>query len=192
VIFDSLPRLRAILERLPLDGVPPHALNIGCGDFPSLRTLRDALPGWMIVGMDRDGPALRRARQSLRADCAAPLHLIQADARDLPGLFNRDHAPAPFGLIMLRHPDVFRHRAMREQAIPALPTLLAPGGVLLITLYSLEETEIIRALHLPRPVRLDDGSLPRVDLAGRDRFARAYRVSDGAPAPTPSPGKPSA
>lgn len=190
MILDSLPRLRAILDHLPLDGVPPHALNIGCGDFPSLRTLRDALPGWMIVGMDRDGPALRRARQSLRMDCAAPLHLIQADARDLPDLFSHDHTPAPFGLIMLRHPDVFRHRAIWEQTIPALPALLAPGGVLLITLYAPEETEIIRALDLPPLVQLDDESLPRVDLAGRDRFVRAYSVSVGAPAP--SPGKPSA
>jgi SAM-dependent methyltransferase len=141
-MHDSLPRLRAMLTHLPLDNVPTRALDAGCGDFPSMRTLRAALPGWMIVGLDRDGPALHRAHLFAQAD--PTLHLIQADVRDLPMLFR-----AAFGLIMIRHPDLFRNRTVWEQAIPALLGLLAPGGVLLITLYAPEEVEIISALNLP-------------------------------------------
>jgi SAM-dependent methyltransferase len=171
----SLPRLRAILTHLPLNGVPPRLLNAGCGDFPSLKTLRAALPGWMILALDRDGPALHRARRALQNNPDPALHLIQADARDLLALFRPVQQNGGFGLIMIRHPDLFRNRAIWEQTIPALPDLLAPGGVLLITLYAPEEAEIIRALDLPRPLTgFDNGLLPRVDLAGRDRFVRVY------------------
>lgn len=169
-MIDSLSRLRAVLSQLPLTGVPPRVLNAGCGDFPSMWTLRAALPDWMIVGMDRDASVLRRARSDMPLDPDPALHLIQADARDLPHLFR-----ASFGLIMIRHPDLFRNRAMWENTIPALPGMLAPGGALLITLYAPEEAEMISTLDLPHPLTgFDNGSLPRVDLAGRDRFVRVY------------------
>lgn len=175
---DSLPRLRAILTHLPLNGVPTRALDAGCGDFPSMHTLRAVLPGWMIVGLDRDGHALRRARRSIHTNHADPdpvPHLVQADVRDLPMLFRPISRGGGFGLIIVRHPDLFRNRAVWEQTIPALPGLLAPGGVLLITLYAPEEAEIVGTLCLPAPLPLfDNGLLPRVDLAGRDRFVRAY------------------
>jgi SAM-dependent methyltransferase len=158
-------RLRSILAQLPLRGLPARALDVGCGAFPSAEALRETLPGWTIYGLDRDGEALRRARQE-----APFLRLIRADARDLPGLLR-----ATFGLIVVRHPDLFRYRAAWSQIIAALPGLLAPGGALLIALHAPEEVEIVRALDLPPALPLDDFALPPADLAGHDRFALAYR-----------------
>lgn len=154
----ALDRLRSVLRQLPLDGLPPRLLEIGCGDDPA-----EILPGWTYYGLDRDGPALRRVSRP---------RLIQADVVSLPGLLH-----TRFGLILLRHPDLVRHRAAWSAAIPRLPRLLAPGGLLLITVYAPEEVEIVRALPLPPVYPLDAGSLAPCDLAGHDRFALATRTA---------------
>jgi trans-aconitate methyltransferase len=161
---ESLARLRSILAQLPLGGLPPRLVNVGCGMYPSARLVQDALPAWALYGLDLNGDALRRARRD-----APSLRLIQADAKDLPGLLR-----ARFGLVLVRHPDVYR-RAAWCRIIPRLPALLAPEGFLLITLYAPEEVETMRALDLPPPCPLDESALAPPDLAGRDRYALVFR-----------------
>lgn len=155
-------RLRSALIQIPLDGLSPRLLDVGCGAYPAADTLRGTLPGWTLYGVDVDVDALRRAR--LRAP---DLHLIQADARGLPALLR-----ATFGLILVRHPDLYRNRAAWSRIIPALPVLLGPGGVLLVALFAPEEVDIIRALDLPPAFPLD--GLAPVDLAGQDRYLLAF------------------
>jgi SAM-dependent methyltransferase len=155
-------RLRSALAQLPLDDLPPRVLNVGCGTYPSAQTLRDALPSWTLVGVDIDGDALRRAR-------CPDLHLVQADARDLP-------LRARFGLVIIRHPDLYRSYTAWAQIVPSLRACLVPQGLLLITVYAPEEVELIRALSLP-PVFALDG-LASADLAGHDRFVMAYRAAN--------------
>jgi SAM-dependent methyltransferase len=161
---ESLARLRSILAQLPLEGLLPRLLNVGCGAYPSARMLRNALSAWALYGVDLDGDALRRARRDTPS-----LRLVQSDAKDLPGL-----ARARFGLVLVRHPDVHR-RAAWCRIIPQLPALLAPGGSLLITLYAPEEVETMRALDLPPPCPLDESALAPPDLSGRDRYALVFR-----------------
>ncbi len=153
-------RLSSALARLPLDDLPPRVLDVGCGAYPAAQTLCTALPGWTLYGTDIDGDALRRAR---RPD----LHLFQADARDLP-------LRALFGVVMVRHPDLYRSFSTWAHIMPSLPAYLAPGGVLLITLYAPEEVELVRALSLPPSYPLN--ALAPADLAGHDRYVLAYRV----------------
>jgi SAM-dependent methyltransferase len=155
-------RLRSALAQIPLDGLPPRVLNVGCGIYPSARTLREALPGWALYGVDLDGEALRRARRQ-----TPDLHLIQADARCLPALLRTS-----FGLIVVRHPDLYGSRAAWSQIISALPALLTPRAALLITVYAPEEAEVIRALTLPPAYPLD--GLAPVDLAGHDRYVLVF------------------
>ena len=152
-------RLQSALAQLPLDDLPPHVLNVGCGAYPSANTLGELLPGWTRYGVDIDGAALARAR-------CPDLHLIQADARYLP-------VRASFGLVIIRHPDLYRSYTAWAQIMPSLPALLAPGGLLLITLYAPEEVELIRALSLPPAYALN--GLSSADFAGHDRFVLAYR-----------------
>jgi SAM-dependent methyltransferase len=152
-------RLLSALAQLPLDDLPPRVLNVGCGAYPSAQPLSEALPGWTLFGVDIDRDALRRAR-------CPDLHLIQADARYLP-------VRGPFGLVIIRHPDLYRSYAAWAQIVPSLPALLAPGGLLLITLYAPEEVELIRALSLPPAYSLD--GLASADLAGHDRYVLAFR-----------------
>jgi SAM-dependent methyltransferase len=154
-----------MLAQFPAAGLPPRLLSVGCGDCPEAATVQAALPGWAFFGLDLDGDALRRARHT-----APALRLVQADARHLPGLLR-----ARFGVILLRHPDLFQRRSAWRQIIHALPESLAPGGVLLITLYAPEETEFVRAL-LPAADPPDEGALAPPDLAGHDRFALLYRA----------------
>jgi SAM-dependent methyltransferase len=153
-------RLQSALAQLPLDDLPPRVLNVGCGEYPSAHILAEALPGWTLYGVDIDGDALRRAD---RPD----LHLIQADARCLP-------LRVSFGLVLVRHPDLYRSYTAWAQIMPSLVAHLAPDGLLLITLYAPEEVELIRALSLP-PVYALDG-LAFADVAGHDRYVLAYRV----------------
>lgn len=156
----NLARLHSLLIALPGVDLPPLLLNVGCGDFSSNLTIRTALPGWTLYGIDLDHAALVRARQQNPAP-----QVIQADATNLPGLLH-----ATFGLILVRHPDLFRHRAAWSRIIPALPVSLAPGGFLVITLYAPEEVELIRTLRLPPAYPLDERTLAAPDLAGHDRF----------------------
>jgi len=125
--------------------------------------LHETLPGWTFYGIDIDGSALQRARATFPAQ-----HLIQADARSLPGLLH-----TRFGLILLRHPDLYRHRAAWMRIIPTLPALLAPGAALLIALYAPEEADLIRKLTLPPAYPLN--GLAPVNLAGQDRYLLAFR-----------------
>ncbi len=165
MIRESLPRLHTLLVRLPVAGLPPQLLSVGCGDCPEAATVQAALPGWTFYGIDVDGDALRHARHTSPA-----LGLVRADASHLPGLLR-----ARFGVILLRHPDLFQRRAAWRRIIPALPESLAPGGVLLVTLYTPEETEFVRAL-LPAADPPDEGALAPPDLAGHDRFALLYHA----------------
>jgi SAM-dependent methyltransferase len=164
---DPLPRLHSILDALPLTGtLPPRVLNVGCGAFPSGPTLRAVLPGWSLWGLDINGDTLRRARQLLPG-----AHLIQASIAALPGLLY-----AQFGLVMVRHPDVFRGASLWRAALARLPGLLAPGGVLLVTVYTSGEADSIRALPVPLTLSLDESALAAPNLVGCDRWALVFQA----------------
>lgn len=163
MIPEPLPRLESILHQLP-QSTATCVLSVGCGTFPSALTLRRTRPGWTLYGIDMDRAALCQALENDPRLC-----LVQADIRDLPDVLRRS-----FGLIMVRHPDLFRHPQTWEAVIPRLPAMLAPGGTLLITLYSPHEASILDGFGLPQRLALDDDALLSVDLVGRDRYVSAF------------------
>jgi len=158
----TLPRLHSLLTQLPTHDLPPLLLDVGCGVYAASVTMRTALPGWELYGIDLDSNALRRARH-----LDPELRLVRADARSLPGLLHTH-----FGLILVRHPDLYLHPTPWQQILMTLPHLLAPAGFLIITLYAPEEIEMIERLGLPP--RYPDMLAP-TDLAGQDRFVLVYR-----------------
>jgi trans-aconitate methyltransferase len=161
------PRLYRAVSQLPVTGLPPRLLDVGCGDCLAAEVLLQALPGWVITGVDLDGAALDRARKRLPS-----LLLVEADAATLPGLLH-----TRFGLILVRHPDLFARRASWNRILPMLPELLAPGGWLVITLYAPDEVDLVRALSLPPGSLLNEQALAPADLAGRDRFILVFSSS---------------
>ncbi len=167
MIPEPLPRLESILKQLPAAPVP-RALSVGCGVFPDALTLRRVCPAWTLYGVDVDGVALRQARSYDPGLC-----LLQADMRSLPDVLR-----LPFGLVLVRHPDLFRHPQAWQAALPRLPQMLAPGGMLLVTLYSPDEAAMLAGFALPPPHPLNDGALAPVDLAGRDRYVRLFNTHD--------------
>lgn len=166
ISFDRLDRLRSVFDQLPLDGLPRRLLNVGCGDYPSLPIVTDTLPAWTSLGLDLDLPALRRAARRLPRP-----PVVQADAARLP--FARN---ASFGLIMVRHPDVFRRRTAWSRLLPTLAGRLAPNGLLVITVFTGGEVALIRRLPLPPHLALNETALASPDVAGHDRFVLAFRV----------------
>lgn len=154
--FASL--LRA-LPPLPIERI----LDLGCGDAKGAIMLAARYPGATIYGIDYDLSALR---------CVPPcVQPVLADVRQLP--FN-----ARFGLIVIRHPDVFRSAAAWKQALQSALELLVAGGVLIVTCYSIAEADRLRAwlaVLLLQPIRLST-DLAAVDQTGQDRFAFALRA----------------
>lgn len=157
-------RLGSAVAHLALAGVPPRGLEIGCGAYPAAAELAGLLPGWRWIALDLDEAALRRAPRE-------PAALVRADAERLP-LAHR----ARFGLILVRHPDVLRRRAW-ARLLPRLAERLAPGGVLLITLFGPVEAHAVGALPLPPAHPLDERALAPVGHDGRDRVVLAFQLA---------------
>ncbi len=163
----DLARLRSVLSSLSTAGLPPHLLSVGCGVYPCAPTLHGARPGWTLWGIDRDGAALRQARQR-----DPSLRLVRADVRSLPGLLRP--MLGGFGLVMVRHPDLFRSAGWAA-VLPELRSLVAPGGALVITLYAPDEAEMVRRLGLTNGA-VDQSAFAPVDMAGHDRFVIVCHV----------------
>jgi SAM-dependent methyltransferase len=122
-----------------LAAVPPGsraALDVGCGEGVLTMQLRSVVPS--VVGIDRDGPTLERAR----AENGGPgIEYVQANVLTHP------FEPASFDVVasvaVLHHMDT-------AAGLERMRDLLRPGGVLAV-------------IGLPRPQRLRD--LP-YDVAG--------------------------
>ncbi len=151
-----LSRFGNFIKNLPLHPVN-RILELGSAEGQSTETLMARYPAAAIYGVDDDLAALQRV--------PPPMQPILADVRALP--FNMR-----FDLIVIRHPDIDRSSQAWEQAIRGTPALLAPGGLLIVTCYSLPEAERLRgwldALPL-MPMKLPE-TLSAPDLSGRDRF----------------------
>lgn len=167
----DLARLRSVLNALPTASLPPRVLSVGCGSYPCAATLHGARPGWTLWGIDRDRVALREAR---RRDPL--LRLVQADARALPGLLRP--LVGGFGLVLVRHPDLFRSAGWAV-ILPGLRALVTPGGALVITLYAPDEADMVRRWGLvgSDPAG-DEAAFAPVDMAGHDRYVIVVRVEE--------------
>ncbi len=95
-----------------------RVLEVGCGTGNVLRFLECACPRGTVIGMDLFGDGLRYARQ--RTSCA----LVQGDMHAAPFV-------AQFELIGLF--DVLEHLPDDRRVLNDLAGMLAPGGVLLMT-----------------------------------------------------------
>jgi SAM-dependent methyltransferase len=115
-----------------LAAVPPGsraALDVGCGEGVLTRQLRSVVPS--VVGIDRDGPTLERAR----AENGGPgIEFVQANVLTHP------FEPASFDVVAsvaaLHHMDT-------ATGLARMRDLLRPGGVLAV-------------IGLPRPQRSRD------------------------------------
>jgi SAM-dependent methyltransferase len=170
-------RLRSILKQVPQ---PKRVLELGCGDCCEVPLVSN--PGAFYIGLDLDHGALRRAGGILQANLypsdnhneaisQCRFHLIQADIVYLP-------FRTQFDLILVRHPDVDRHRGDWELIFTGIAHLLTESGTLILTTYSVPELELIStwlaetgSICMP----LDTGQLAEPDLVGRDRFVSVHQ-----------------
>jgi SAM-dependent methyltransferase len=130
-------------------------LELGCGTGRVTLPVGRAVDG--VVGIDRSGPMLGRARRRLRrAGLARRVCLIRGDIRSLP--FRRQ---GPFRLVMAPYgvlQSLLRDRDLRE-TLDAVRSALRPGGTVAIDLVP----------ELPRWGEYDR----RVSLRGRRRGGAA-------------------
>jgi SAM-dependent methyltransferase len=95
-----------------------RVLEVGCGTGNVLRTLRDACPDGMVVGLELWFDGLLHAQKRSAG------FLVQGDVRQFP--FNKQ-----FDLIGMF--DVLEHIHEERQTLASLSEILAPGGRLLLT-----------------------------------------------------------
>jgi SAM-dependent methyltransferase len=103
-------------------GETPRLLEVGCGNGNVLRVLKELWPRSQAVGLDLFGEGLQLARR--RCDC----EIVQGDIR------HASFPAASFNLIGVF--DVLEHLPDEEDVLDILYALLAPGGVLLLTVPS--------------------------------------------------------
>jgi len=132
-------------------------LDLGCGTVLDATSYAEQWPSARLFAVDWDVAALQMIRPSglgLR---------LQADGRHLP-------FAAIFEVIVIRHPDVDRHRERWHKIIKEVARVLR--GTILVTTYTGTECDQIRRwMHESglSPV-LVDHTVP-LSLSGRDRFA---------------------
>jgi hypothetical protein len=79
-------------------------------------------------------------------------------------------------VVLVRHPDIIRRWAGWAHFFQHLPSVLRPGGYLLVTTYSpLELETLTQMVNLPRHP-LTESQLAPVNLAGQDKYPLLYRV----------------
>lgn len=100
-------------------GPTPRLLEVGCGNGNVLRALKDLWPRASVIGLDLFDEGLRHTRQ--RCQCETK----QGDIRRVK------FPDASFDFIGIF--DVLEHLPDDEDVLRILHSLLAPGGVLLLT-----------------------------------------------------------
>ena len=155
----ALKRFASILRDLPIPPAPARTLTLGCGAFPSYGMLYERWSHWLHIGLDYDLDELRFAP-------LAPL--VHADAGHLP--FGRS-----FALILVRHPDIARHREAWAVIMEGCSRVLAKGGLLVVTTYDLDEMDFARRHIALQRYPIDEGAFEPTDLSGQDRYVLAFR-----------------
>jgi SAM-dependent methyltransferase len=111
--------VRTIASQAARGFAPPYrALELGCGNGSMLPVLQRACPRATVIGMDLFAQGLTHARR--RVNCP----LVQADLRRHP-------FSVPFQIIAMF--DVLEHLQDDLQVLRQVRTMLAPDGVLLLT-----------------------------------------------------------
>lgn len=134
-------------------------LDIGCGEGRHAIALAER--GHPVVALDYEPMAMGRARGfAARASARSPIHWLVADAFDMP------FPPATFPLAV--DYGLFHHVKAPDQAryIAGIERVLAPGGCLLLTVFS------TNFRHYPGEVRR------RNWIVHRDHYDRFFTQDD--------------
>jgi SAM-dependent methyltransferase len=134
-------------------------LDIGCGEGRHAIALAER--GHPVVALDYEPMAMGRARGfAARASARSPIHWLVADAFDMP------FPPATFPLAV--DYGLFHHVKTPDQAryITGIERVLAPGGCLLLTVFS------TNFRHYPGEVRR------RNWVVHRDHYDRFFTQDD--------------
>ena len=167
---DSLTRFSATLSQLPVLPVP-QVLDLGCGLGYCAWAIQKQWSAVKITGLDRDAEVLRRI-----PDFVMP---VQADLRAMP--IRND----PFGLIIIRHPNIAQAPVPWQSALYATLELLCREGILLVSCYSLAERNQIGRWVTEAEAKLTSSMQPIVfrqhlialpDAVGHDRYVTAWRL----------------
>jgi len=141
-----LPWIAIALENTP-HRLPVRVLSVGCGTCEEGEALMEALGGvgvMEMVGVDLDEAAIREAQRRFPTG-----RFFCADAAHLPLEWNNT-----FDLVLVRRPDLLAQPQRWRMVFDCLPTLLAPGGRLLLTLVGGSEVGIGRRWLVEAGLRL--------------------------------------
>lgn len=127
---------RGAAERLPADG---RVLVAGCGTREAVQWALQA-PDAEVVGIDFSAESLARTRRLAEALGVANLTLREADIMRV----DADALGGPFDLVVTF--GVVHHLADPQEGLRRLAGVLAPGGALLLMVYSTTHRRPVREL----------------------------------------------
>src|SRR5574341_901613 len=159
-LLSVMPSRRNSLERILIvgPGLDDPFLNLA-GLFPSARLI--------VIEVDPD--AAKWLRELVR-DNATLIAVIAGDASD-PKFLPLE----AYNLVVMRHPDIARQQARWQSVASLCIERLAPGGIIVVSTYSLREMSFIDNVFRRQPVEVLPGSpytTQPVPLRGDDRYIR--------------------
>jgi spermidine synthase len=165
--FDALQRLYPPEAR---DGVE-EMLVAGPGRYEACADLLSLFPQARLTAIDVDEGAIEAIRDTL-VEYGDRVRAVVGDVADVSAI-----APGPYDLVIVRHPDVARRMEAWQEGIAACVADVRPGGLLVVTCYSLPEASFVDGVMQVLPATLRPGSpyTPApVALQGNDRYILAY------------------
>lgn len=169
--FDALqklypPEARAQVQEMLIAG---PGRSEACADLLSL------FPQARLTAVDVDEGAIEAIEAAL-VEYGDRVRAVCGDVADVSAI-----APGPYDLVIVRHPDVARRMEAWQEGIAACIEETKPGGMLVITCYSLPEASFVDGVMQALPATLRSGSpyTPApVALQGNDRYILAYEKSE--------------
>ncbi|MCO6008642.1 class I SAM-dependent methyltransferase [Actinoallomurus purpureus] len=120
---------------LPAGGAGARLLDVGCGTGASTVALLAAAPHAEIIGVDASPGMLARARAK---PWPATVRFVEGRVEDLPA----GGVGGPFDGVFAAY--LVRNLPAPDAALPALRSLLRPGGVLVVHDYALRDGPVAR------------------------------------------------
>lgn len=173
-LLDAIARLFVPAGRDAIQSI----LVVGTGSSAAVcRGLLSLFPGARLTAIDPDREALADLVAATLAGApsedALRLQTVTSVLIDLP-----DHAPSPYGLMIVRHPVITASRAAWGAALRACVHELGEGSTLIVTTESLPDAAFVDALMGSLSLAMLPGSpytsVP-VALTGEDQYILVYR-----------------
>ena len=148
--------------------------DVGCGTGVFVRQLAELAPEAEVIGIERGGDLVERARRELLdTDLAGRVEIRIGAPGDLGPL-----GTEPFDLVTLINVVCFVPESQRRDLFEAIAGRLAPGGSLALVTMTVPGSVAAAHLDLMLRVQREAASLPTIEDLERDLASAGLEITD--------------